>query len=419
MAVTLVGSVKTRSGSIVTLSKHLIVGGGILSLYRVFIDDDLNVSLTKHKSYKEGLSYETWDETVHRELPRLKELEAHSIDIIRENCFSPDRRIVNTNSTGKDSMVVMRLAEKSGLEFETCFNVTTLDVAESNRMAKRNGFDFITPPERYKGFYDYIKRYYYGVQMIPSRLNRFCCNIFKEGATVENYSSEEKITFLFGMRNEESQTRSGYEDTIKNPKWGNRDWIGVLPIRTWSELDIWLYTILEGIEINDKYKYGYSRVGCGIACPYYTKYTWALDKYWYPYLYKRWRDILRNDFISSNRWLIMNCTVDEYVTKAWPGGVFRDEPTDEVILEYSEYSGLDPDIAKNYFNRYCMNGCLNKRGQPLKIKDKSALAMNMKMFGRHIDQFKCKKCLMKEFGWTNDDWVKKVTSFKAQGCRLF
>ena len=45
--------------------------------------------------------------------------------------------------------------------------------------------------------------------------------------------------------------------------------------------------------------------------------------------------------------------------------------------------------------------------------------MNMKMFGRDIDKFKCKKCLMKEFGWSKEQWDQQVNEFKNQGCRLF
>ena len=110
-----------------------------------------------------------------------------------------------------------------------------------------------------------------------------------------------KLLFLFGIRNEESTKRSNYQDVWRNDKWGKRDWIAILPIRKWSELDIWLYILDEEIEINDKYKYGYDRVGCGIACPNYTKYTWVLDKYWYPMLFYRWREILRRDFINNNK----------------------------------------------------------------------------------------------------------------------
>ena len=115
----------------------------------------------------------------------------------------------------------------------------------------------------------------------------------------------------------------------------------------------------------------------------------------------------------------MNCTVDEYINKGWNGGVFRPEPTVEVIDEYTEVSGLNRDVAEKYFNKYCSNGCLNKRHQPRKIKDKETLAMNMKLFGRNTNKFLCKKCLMKEYEWNNNDWNALVEDFKCQGCKLF
>ncbi len=352
-------------------------------------------------------------------LPQIRQKEEESLALLRSHCGNTDRLIVNTNSTGKDSMVVTYLAEKAGLVFETYFNVTTLDVAESNRMAKRNGYHFIYPNPKYGGFYQYIYKYATSGVMIPTRLNRFCCQYFKERPTIDYFKDIEHIIFLFGMRNQESQTRSDYQDTIVNPFWGDKDWIGLLPIRGWSEFDVWCYTLLEEIEINNKYKYGYSRVGCGIACPYYTKYTWVLDQYWYPKMFTRWREILREDFIRQNKWLIMNCTAEEYVTKAWNGGVYRAEPTEEVIREYAEHTGLSFETASKYFGKYCANGCLNKRRQPLRIKDKETLAMNMKLFGRDINRFLCKKCLMKEFDWNEEQWAAKVADFKQQGCQLF
>jgi len=92
-------------------------------------------------------------------LPHLKELESNSIDLLKTYCKNTDKRIINLNSTGKDSMTVTHLAEKAGISFQTYFNVTSLDVAESNRMAKKNGYIHILPNPKYGGFYKYIQRY--------------------------------------------------------------------------------------------------------------------------------------------------------------------------------------------------------------------------------------------------------------------
>lgn len=128
-----------------------------------------------------------------------------------------------------------------------------------------------------------------------------------------------KYLFFLGMRNEESNTRADYKDEWQNEKWANREWKGILPIRQWTEENVWLYILWKDIDINTKYKKGYSRVGCAIACPFYTKSTWILDKYWYPEMYRRWYEILEDDFIKNNKWITMNCTKKEY-HNCWNGG---------------------------------------------------------------------------------------------------
>lgn len=229
---------------------------------------------------------------------------------------------------------------------------------------------------------------------------------------IDNIDKNENILLFMGMRNQESNTRSGYGDEIINPEWGKTNWQGILPIREWSEIDVWLYIMWKNIEINPKYKKGYSRVGCAIACPFYGKSTWILDKYWYPTMRKRWENILTKYFINNKGWITFNCTLQEYLTQAWNGGIFRDEPTQKVIDEFVKYTGIDKQIALQYFNKKCC--CCDKR-----IKHKEVLSMNLKVNGRQVNKFYCKKCLMKEFDWNKEDWDKQVALFKTQGCALF
>ena len=387
--------------------------GNIIKFARIHIDNDLKLSYTK---YNNNINIITWSQLVNKNLDRLNELEFKSIRLLRAYGSNTDRTIINTNSTGKDSMVKTYLAKKSGLTFDTYFNVTTMDVADSNIMAKKQQYKFIRPKGKHKSFYNWSEE----ENIIPSRLNRVCCTYFKESPTIDNFDDNAKLLFLFGMRNDESNNRSTYGDVWINEKWGKkRDWIGILPIRQWTDLDIWLYIFREGIEINQKYKKGYDRVGCGIVCPNYTKSTWVLDKYWYPKMYERWRQRLEQDFKDNYKWIIMNCTLKEYVQEAWNGGVYRKEPTPEGIQEFADYKDITYEVAEKYFLRTCSNGCLNKRGNIATIKDKDTLAMNMKMFGRNIDKFMCKKCLIKYFGWTKEDWNNKVNEFKQSGCKLF
>ena len=391
--------------------------GTLRKLWKYKAFDDLHIEITPYHNkikFCEG-DFETWEETVDRLSEHIETLKLESITLISKY-LEDDRQVVVANSTGKDSMVVSHLISEITDNYDTYFNVTTLDVAESNLMAKHNGYKFTYPDiEKYGGFYQQVK----SANLIPTRLNRYCCRIYKEEATVNSFPSESKLLILFGMRNEESVKRSNYTDVWCNEKWGKRDWIGILPIRKWTELDVWLYTLKYGVEVNPKYKMGYSRVGCGIACPNYSKSTWVLDKYWYNNLYNRWRDILKDDFIKNNKWLIMNCTIKEYIDICWNGGVYRSEPTQEVIEEFAKYNDLDYEVAKRYFNNCCANGCLNSKKKPLKVKDKTTLAMNLKMNGRNTNKIYCKKCLMKELEMSKEEWDNNVADFKAQGCKLF
>jgi 3'-phosphoadenosine 5'-phosphosulfate sulfotransferase (PAPS reductase)/FAD synthetase len=388
--------------------------GNIHKLFRVNINKNLNVSIsTYNKKFPKEI--ESWHETSIRLQDRINKLEARSLRLLTQY-KNKSRLIIDTNSTGKDSMVKTYLAQKAGLEFQTYFNVTTCDVPDSNLMAKRNSYIFTYPNKELRGFYNWRQN----ENIIPSRLNRCCCKYFKEEPTIKSFNSKDKLLFLFGMRNDESSARSGYTDEWINEKWGKRrDWIGVLPIREWTDLDIWLYILSNNIEINSKYKKGYDRVGCGIVCPNYNKSQWVLDNYWYPTMYKRWQQILKDDFLNNYKWISVHCTLEEYLQGAWTGGLLRSEPSKEVIQEFADYKGITYDVAVRYFDKYCINGCKSRRGNLYKIKDKDVLAMNMKLLGRNTGKFMCKKCLMDFVGINESKWDKYIEDFKRAGCDLF
>ena len=380
--------------------------GNIHKVLRLLVDDELNMSIKtiyKNKPFE----IESWQETIIRNTERLQVLESESLNLINNEL--PKYKFHNKvilSSGGKDSTVTVRLAQLSDPNMGVIFSNTSLDCADTYKYIKQQPNTRIINPE--EGFYQWRER----IQFVPTRFGRACCTIFKEGAMVKELDKTDKYLFFMGMRNEESSTRSSYTDEWKNAKWGDRDWNAILPIRKWTEVDIWLYIMLKGLDINAKYKKGYGRVGCAIACPYYTKSTWVLDKYWYPTQYQRWQDILNKDFENNNKALIMNCTKSEYKLKAWNGGIFRKEPTEEVIKEFADENGLDLEIAEKYFSHECEN-CGKK------IKSKEVLAMNMKFSGRNTTKFYCKKDLMINLNMTKEQWTENVENFKDQGCKLF
>ena len=403
------------------LDRQIVKGfdkqGNIHKFYRINISDSLKLSIDCPKSgydKVEDIDLASWNNVIemNKEIIRQKEKESLEM-IIKVLSDYKDYSPQILTSGGKDSSVTMHLVRKVQNNVHAIFNNTSLDCADTYLHIKRevDNVQIINPKE---GFYQWRER----LQFVPTRFSRACCTIFKEGAMIDVLPHDEKYLFFLGMRNEESSTRSDYGDMWRNNKWCD-NWQGCLPIRKWTELDIWLYIMMENISFNPKYRKGYSRAGCAICCPFSAKSTWVLDKYWYPTMRSRWENILKDDFINNSKWLVLNCTLDEYINQAWNGGVFREEPTEEVIKEYAEYSHLDENIARQYFNKYCANGCKTQSGKPKKIKAKDVIGMNMKLHGRNINKFYCKKCLMKLYDMDNEKWNSEVERFKQQGCDLF
>jgi SOS response regulatory protein OraA/RecX len=134
-------------------------------------------------------------------------------------------------------------------------------------------------------------------------------------------------------------------------------------------------------------------------------------------MYKRFHKMLDEDFINNQRWCQLNCTQQEY-HECWNGGLKRPTPNEDVIEEFMKHKELnDYNIAEQYFNKQC-NNCSNNN-KVKNIRQKDVIAMNMKLYGRQIEKFKCKKCLMKELEWSRDEWNNQVARFKDQGCKLF
>jgi phosphoadenosine phosphosulfate reductase len=380
--------------------------GTLQKIARLSIDDNLEITYKKYKNNYERRDLLSWQETIQLKSERLRRLEIDSIELIKNTIN--EQRYNNYQSAvlysgGKDSTVTKYLVENI-IKTEIIFSNTSLDCADTYKHIKQiKDIQIINPDE---GFYKWIYK-----NIIPTRFSRGCCTYFKEGSMIQKLDANEKYLFFMGMRNEESAQRSNYTDQWKNEKWGDRVWQGILPIRTWTEEDIWLYIFWKGLDFNTKYRKGYARVGCAIACPFYTKSTWVLDKYWYPKAYNRWHNILEKDFVDNAKWTRLNCTTKEY-HMCWNGGLLRPEPTEEVIQELADHKGIEIKVAEKYFNHIC-KVCGKK------VNKNNEIAMNLKLLGRNIADYFCKKHLMEFLEIDKDQWNTYVKDFKMQGCDLF
>ena len=196
--------------------------------------------------------------------------------------------LVVTYSGGKDSDVLLHLAEASGIPFEVLHSLTTADapetvwhVRDTFRRLELTGvkcdIDAHTNPDGTRTtMWNLIPR-----KLIPpTRLKRYCCAELKE-------TSGRGRWIATGVRWAESQKRKsrGVMETLHRDKskrltlMNDNDESRMLmencqlkgtrtinPIIDWTESDVWDYASAEKICMNPLYECGWKRVGC-IGCP--------------------------------------------------------------------------------------------------------------------------------------------------------
>ena len=197
--------------------------------------------------------------------------------------------LVITYSGGKDSDVLLHLAQASGIPFEVLHSLTTADAPETVRHVydtfrrlegkgvKCTVDKHVQPDGTRITMWNLIPR-----KLIPPmRLARYCCSELKEGggkgrliatgvrwaestaraksrgALEVSHSNRKKSLIL---SNDNDEDRRLFESCqMKGKRIVN-------PIVDWQEADIWDYVGAEKIPMNPLYCEGFRRVGC-IGCP--------------------------------------------------------------------------------------------------------------------------------------------------------
>ncbi|OGV35330.1 MAG: sulfate adenylyltransferase small subunit [Lentisphaerae bacterium GWF2_45_14] len=200
-------------------------------------------------------------------LNHLKQLESESIHIMRE-VASEFERPVMLYSIGKDSSVMLRLAEKAFYPGKIPFPLMHVDT----------GFKF---KEMYEFRDTYIKEIgaeliiYRNEKSISEKMNPYdygtqkCCSFLKTQALVDSIRAMKFDVAFGGARRDEEKSRakeriysfrdeSGQWDPknqrpelwdIYNGKINKGQSIRVFPLSNWTELDVWNYIYLEKIPI--------------------------------------------------------------------------------------------------------------------------------------------------------------------------
>ncbi len=200
-------------------------------------------------------------------LSNLKELEAEAIHIIREVAAEFENPVM-LYSIGKDSSVMVRLAEKAFAPGKVPFPLMHIDskwkfkemVEFRDHYAKENNWDLIVEYNK-EGFEKGIGPFTHGskvhtdvmkTQALLAALDKHKFDAAFGGARRDEEKSRAKER-IFSFRNEFHQWDPKNQRpelwNIYNTKVHKGESIRVFPISNWTELDIWNYIRLENIPI--------------------------------------------------------------------------------------------------------------------------------------------------------------------------
>lgn len=211
-------------------------------------------------------------------LSNLKALEAESIHIIREVAAEFDRPVM-LYSLGKDSSVMLRLAQKAFYPGKIAFPLLHVDTGMKfqemyefrSNIARETGVDLVV---------------YRNEEAIEKGVNPFelgtqkCCALLKTKALLDALREGNYDAAFGGARRDEEKSRAKERVYSFRDEFGQWDpknqrpelWrlyngdhnrgesIRVFPLSNWTELDIWHYIYVENIPIVPLYFAAYREV---------------------------------------------------------------------------------------------------------------------------------------------------------------
>ena len=228
----------------------------------------------------------------------LKEMTA--LDFLKES----DKNAYVCFSGGKDSLVVLDLALKSGIK-NAVFCDTTMEFQETLDYIRviedfyEIRVDSVSAP---KPFFDLVYKIGF-----PSRAMRWCCKVYKF-SPLAVFARENKVkSYITGLRSEEHFRRKQYSKNDENHMINAKQ---INPILDWSSKDIWDYIKRNNLPVNPLYNLGFKRVGCW-PCPFKSKVDWSIIKKFFPDKLKLLENTLKSIFKNCEGVGIKN--IDDFI----------------------------------------------------------------------------------------------------------
>ena len=201
-----------------------------------------------------------------RSLTHLEQLEAESIEIMREVVAETERPVM-LYSIGKDSAVMLHLAKKAFFPAPLPFPLLHVDTtwkfrdmyALRDKVAAEPGIDLLVyknPEAERLGInpFDHgpLHTDMWKTEGLKQALDKYGFDAAFGGARRDEEKSRAKErVFSFRDRNHRWDPKRQRPElwSLYNAKKGPKESIRVFPLSNWTELDIWQYIYAEGIEI--------------------------------------------------------------------------------------------------------------------------------------------------------------------------
>lgn len=171
-----------------------------------------------------------------------------SIEILK--LFEPQDGYYLAFSGGKDSVVLLDLAKKSGVKFDAHYHITSADPPELVNFVKT--FKEVSMDHPGTSLWKLIPK----KLMPPTRRNRYCCSVLKE-------CGGEGRVVITGVRSAESPRRKKQH---RVSQCLSKNKMLVNPILDWSDDEVWEYIKTQKLRYCELYDQGFNRLGC-IGCP--------------------------------------------------------------------------------------------------------------------------------------------------------
>lgn len=204
-------------------------------------------------------------------LTHLKALEAESIHIMREVAAEFDNPVM-LYSAGKDSSVLLHLARKAFYPGKIPFPLMHVDtnwkfkemIQFRDQMAEKHGFDLIVhknPEGLEMGISPFVHGSAKHTDIMKTQglkqaldMNGFDAAFGGARRDEEKSRAKERV-YSFRDKNHRWDPKNQRPElwNVYNSKVDKGESIRVFPLSNWTELDIWQYIYLEGIEIPSLY----------------------------------------------------------------------------------------------------------------------------------------------------------------------